>query len=199
MTDTIVNSIKDILRSEFSEIIPRIANKSLSFHELEAIFFNQGNGFKLFTEEGNDEAAWDTLSSKDKNKWNTKAKKEAKEALGTCGASRKDGSNCTTQATVNGYCGKHKNYANSQKLAEEIAFKAPEEEKPVMKRKKINGKYYLVDAENRVFTPNEKELIGVFNPDTKNIEQGDDQFDNSSINESDSEEEIIDSDNESNN
>ena len=64
-----------------------------------------------------------------------------------------------------------------------------------MKRKKIEGKYYFIDTEYRVFSLKGRELVGIFNPDTKKIEQGDDQFDNSSVNEeSDSEDDLFDSD-----
>ena len=193
MTDTIVALIHDIILKDIQEQIPLIANRSLSYHELEAIFFNQGNGYRLFRDEGFDDHEWDCLPTKERAKWNSKAKKALKESMGICQAARKDGSPCTTRAKENGFCGKHKNNAESQKLAEEIAFKMPELKKVEMKKKKIEGKFYLVDDEHRAFSLKEKELVGIYNPDTQRMEHGDELFDNSSINE-DTEPELSDID-----
>lgn len=217
--------IQENIKNDIIRFLPRIANRKLSIHELESIFFNHGNGHKLFMAEHNDEETWVKLPQKEKNTWNTKAKKNKieEESEISCKAKKKDGSDCTTKAKENGLCGKHKDFAKSSEIAKKLESKKKAKEvakvetvepvvpktKPVkvkteeikMKSKKIEGVIYLVDEQNKVFDKKTKELLGIYNPETKKIEKNDDFFDNSSMDEAEEEvnasgSEIVDSDNE---
>ncbi len=186
----IVSLIEESIKNDIMRFLPKIANKKLSFHELEAIFFNHGNGHRLFMSEYNDGEAWEALSQKEKNAWNSKAKKSKsdKEEEMMCNAKKKDGSDCTSKAKDNGLCGKHKDIEHKTEIAKKIATKEKKEKKEEkneevvkMKRKKIDGVFYHVDEDNKVFDTKTNELKGTYNPETKKIEQEDDFFDNSSI------------------
>lgn len=201
--DQITSLIHESIKNDIMRFIPRIANKKLSIHELEAIFFNQGNGYKMFMAEYDDEEAWHNLNQKEKNIWNSKAKKHKTETLNNCKAKKKDGSECTTPEKENGFCGKHKDYMKNNDIAKEIASKEDKPKEIKMKRKKIDGIIYLIDDDNKAFDSKTNELKGIYNPETKKIEQDDDFFDNSSVDESinedlesDIESDIFDSDEE---
>jgi len=187
----IISLIEDSIQTELKNFIPRIANRKLSFHELESIFLGHGNGHKLFMEENDDEAAWEKLTQKQKSSWNAKAKKSEKTETEKCAARKRDGTKCTTKAIDKGLCGKHKDYKKSSEVAKKLAEEQPKEIK--MKRKKIDGKFYLIDTDNKVFDIKTKELQGIYNPETKKIEvdAGDDFFENSSIDGEDNEGSVI--------
>ncbi len=176
----IVYIIKNNISNKIKTFIPQIANKSLSSYELESIFLNHGNGQKLYMIT-HPNMNWEELSLKDKKIWNSKAKKEQPTLL--CKAKKKCGAICTTIAKNNGYCGKHKYYAENITIAKEISDSINIE--IGIKTQTIDGKIYIIDQDNKVFDNNE--LVGVYNPDTKKIEQTDDIFDNSSIESQDEE------------
>lgn len=181
--ETITSFIHNTVRDDILRKLPQIVDRKLSFHELESILLNCGNGYRMFIDETEQsEEEWNNLTQKQRNEWNAKAKKVAIASMGSCRAFKKDKSPCTSKAKENGLCGKHRNYDAHNELVKKIAAQPVKTlEKPLMKRKKINDTYYHIDEDMRVFDIKTKEFKGIYNENTKEIEMMDNQFDNSSI------------------
>lgn len=198
--DQITTLIQDSIKEDLMQYLPKVADRKLSFHELEAIFLGHGNGHKMFIVE-NDEEAWENLTQKEKNIWNSKAKKQQRLEVEFCNAKKKDGSVCTTKAKTNGFCGKHKDSMKNAQIAKDLAAgknvdnNQEDLSNPTTSwvRKKINGKFYNVDEDNMVFDILTNKLIGAFDPETKTIkeEHNDTFFDNSSMDEDSENEEPV--------